>query len=60
MKAAKTLFGWDGFRGASLASVAEAARLSQPGLRHAWPMSVASCRRGAIVGSAGTPVARSG
>jgi len=41
LAAAKASFAAEGFRGASLASVAEAAGLSQPGLLHHFPSKVA-------------------
>jgi len=41
VEAAKAQFAANGFRGASLASVAEAAGLSQPGLLHHFPSKVA-------------------
>lgn len=41
INAAKALFASQGFRGASLASVAEQAGLSQPGLLHHFPSKVA-------------------
>lgn len=41
LSAAKTLFSSQGFRGTSIASIAEKAGLSQPGLLHHFPSKVA-------------------